>query len=300
MSLSPLAQRVATGIILLAVFLGALFYLSPRIWMLLMFLLLLAAGGEMGRLLGSYGFVRYGVPASPHYIWLLPLGLIAAVTSFFFFVGRSEAEIEQMGLLVSCYALLALLALTVIPWWIARFEKERLKNVRLARAGFAIVGGWSLFCSWLAMVQLQSMSPWLLLAVLVLMWLADSAAYFAGRAFGKHKLAPKTSPGKTWEGALGALLAVTVYALILAPYLLPKSSVLLSLPVVAQWLIWLAMAWLLTVLSVFGDLFESLIKRMADCKDSGTLLPGHGGILDRIDSLLTTVPVAALMVSLLV
>ncbi|MDR2017246.1 MAG: phosphatidate cytidylyltransferase, partial [Burkholderiales bacterium] len=169
-----------------------------------------------------------------------------------------------------------------------------------ACACFAMIGGWLLFCSWLAMLQLRSVSPWLLLAVLVLMWLADSAAYFAGRAFGKHKLAPKTSPGKTWEGALGALLAVTVYAMALAPFMLPEASALRPLPVVAQWLIWLGLAWVLTVLSVFGDLFESLIKRMADRKDSGALLPGHGGILDRIDSLLTTVPVAALMVSLLV
>ncbi len=298
MNLSSLAQRVATGAVLLAGFLWALFYLSPFVWALVMLFVLLLAADELGRLLGSEGFVRYGTPASPHYRWLLPLGLTAAVISFFFFLGR-HSEVEQMGLLVACYALLALLVLTVLPWWLVSFEKDWLHGGRATRAGFAVVGGWLLFCSWLAMAQLRSVSPWLLLAVLALMWLADSAAYFAGRAFGKHKLAPKTSPGKTWEGALGALLAVTVYALAIAPFMLPEASVLRPLPVVAQWSIWLGLAWLLAVLSVFGDLFESLIKRMADCKDSGALLPGHGGILDRIDSLLTTVPVAALMASLL-
>ncbi|MCL2872941.1 MAG: phosphatidate cytidylyltransferase [Betaproteobacteria bacterium] len=300
MSLSPLAQRVATGVVMLVIFLAALFYLPPSLWMLAMMLVLLAAGSEFGRLLGSDGFARYGVPASPHYRWLLPLGLIAAVASALFFFTRQYSEIEQVLFMVACYALLTLLALTVVPWWIVRFEQGRLQGNRPTRAGFAVVGGWLLFCCWLAIVQLRSVSPWLLLAVLVLIWLADSAAYFAGRAFGKHKLAPKTSPGKTREGALGALLAVTVYALALAPFMLPKSSVLLTLPTVAQWLIWLGLAWVLTVLSVFGDLFESLVKRMADCKDSGGLLPGHGGVLDRIDSLLTTVPVAALMTSFLV
>ncbi|MCL2297599.1 MAG: phosphatidate cytidylyltransferase [Proteobacteria bacterium] len=299
MNVSPLTQRVITGLALLAVFLVLLFYLSPLFWMLAMMLVLLLAADELGRLLGSDGFARYGLSASPHYRWLLPLGLTAAAISFFFFLGR-HSEAEQMIFLIACYALLTLLVLTVLPWWLVRFEKDRLQGGRLTRAGFALVGGWLLFCSWLAIAQLRSVSPWLLLAVLVLMWLADSAAYFAGRAFGKHKLAPKTSPGKTWEGAVGALLAVTVYALALAPFMLPKASALWALPVAAQWLIWLGLAWLLTVLSVFGDLFESLIKRMADRKDSGALLPGHGGILDRIDSLLTTVPVAALMVSLLV
>ncbi|MDR0250309.1 MAG: phosphatidate cytidylyltransferase [Burkholderiales bacterium] len=298
MNLSPLTQRVMTGAVLLAAFLLLLFYVSPLVWMLAMMFVLLLASDELGRLLGSDGFARYGTPASPHYRWMLPLGLTAAAVSFFFFLGR-RSEAEQMDLLIACYALLVLLVLTVLPWWIARFEKGRLQGNRLTCSGFAVVGGWLLFCSWLAMAQLRSVSPWLLLAVLVLMWLADSAAYFAGRAFGKHKLAPKTSPGKTWEGAIGALLAVTVYALALAPFMLPKASALWTLPVIAQWLIWLGLAWVLTVLSVFGDLFESLIKRMADRKDSGTLLPGHGGILDRIDSLLTTVPVAALMVSFL-
>ena len=300
MNLSPLAQRVLTGVVMLVIFLAALFYLPPSLWMLVMMLVLLAAGSEFGRLLGSDGFARYGVSPSPHYRWLLPLGLIAAVASALFFFTQQHSEVEQMLFLIACYALLALLALTVVPWWIVRFEKERLQGNRPTRAGFAVVGGWLLFCSWLATVQLRSVSPWLLLAVLALMWLADSAAYFAGRAFGKHKLAPKTSPGKTWEGALGALLAVTVYALALAPFMLPKARALLTLPTLAQWLIWLALAWVLTVLSVFGDLFESLVKRMADRKDSGAMLPGHGGVLDRIDSLLTTVPVAALMTSFLV
>jgi phosphatidate cytidylyltransferase len=117
--------------------------------------------------------------------------------------------------------------------------------------------------------------------------IADSAAYFSGRRFGKHKLAPSISPGKTWEGAIGAWLAITVYALIVH-IASPAACGLKCLPQV------LAAFWMLFVLSVLGDLFESALKRQAGIKDSGNLLPGHGGVLDRIDSLTAVLPAAAL------
>src|SRR6185503_17555955 len=102
----------------------------------------------------------------------------------------------------------------------------------------------------------------------ILVWLADTAAYFVGSRWGRHKLAPGISPGKTWEGAAGGIAGALVYAALLA------------------------------ALSIIGDLFESAAKRQAEVKDSGTLLPGHGGILDRIDSATATLPVAGLLLSL--
>jgi phosphatidate cytidylyltransferase len=111
-------------------------------------------------------------------------------------------------------------------------------------------------------------------------WIADSAAYFAGSAYGRHKLAPAISPGKTWEGVLGAWIAVTLYGLILC---WAKGLNL--------W--WVVGLWGITLLSIMGDLFESLLKRQAGLKDSGSILPGHGGVLDRIDGLLPALPVAA-------
>ena len=108
-------------------------------------------------------------------------------------------------------------------------------------------------------------------------WLADSAAYFAGKNFGRHKLAPEISPGKTWEGVAGALLAVTFYGLVICYYMH-----------ISRWLI--VGLWLMVVLSIMGDLFESLLKRQAGVKDSSHLLPGHGGVLDRIDGLIPTLP----------
>jgi phosphatidate cytidylyltransferase len=124
-------------------------------------------------------------------------------------------------------------------------------------------------------------------------WVADIAAYFSGRAFGRHKLAPSISPGKTWEGVLGAVLGVTGYGTV----------ILLFFPLIDHWPLGvpatLAIILLYTAVSIIGDLFESLLKRQAGIKDSSHLLPGHGGILDRIDSLTSALPFAALLIHLL-
>ena len=157
----------------------------------------------------------------------------------------------------------------------------------------ALVGWIALTGAWVALVALQARSPWLVLAAMAIVWIADTAAYFAGRAFGRHKLAPQVSPGKTWEGVYGALAAVAVYALALVPLAdaAGHSGVVTPAAVAG----WVACALVLVALSVEGDLFESLLKRHAGAKDSGRLLPGHGGVLDRIDALLAAMPAAALL-----
>jgi phosphatidate cytidylyltransferase len=137
------------------------------------------------------------------------------------------------------------------------------------------------------MLDMRAVSPWMLLFVMCLVWVADIAAYFAGRKFGKRKLAPSISPGKTWEGVAGALLGVSVYV-ILAWSFSPDFAHRELLPIV------LLASWLWVGLAVIGDLFESAVKRQAGVKDSGALLPGHGGLLDRIDALTSTLPLAAL------
>ena len=124
-------------------------------------------------------------------------------------------------------------------------------------------------------------------------WIADTAAYFAGRAFGRRKLAPAISPGKTWEGVYGALAAVAAYALALWPAARRAGG--FDDSGIAPLAGWIAAALVLAALSVVGDLFESLLKRQAGVKDSGSILPGHGGILDRIDALLAAMPAAALL-----
>lgn len=137
----------------------------------------------------------------------------------------------------------------------------------------------------LATIELKHASPLLLLAAVLVVCLADICAFFTGRALGKHKLAPEISPGKTWEGVGGAVVGVLVFC----------TAVWFGAPSVSAsvHLFWvLALALVYVLVSVMGDLFESLIKREAGVKDSGTLLPGHGGVLDRIDAMLAFFPFA--------
>ena len=149
----------------------------------------------------------------------------------------------------------------------------------------ALLGCGLMLSTWLALVVLHSrpdQGPHWVLYLLVLVWVADSGAFFAGRQFGRTRLAPKVSPGKTWEGVLGGLTACALFAFGYAHYLELQGAVLTGFVLVS----------LVTVLfSVAGDLLESLLKRQRGVKDSGTLIPGHGGILDRIDSLFAAAPV---------
>jgi phosphatidate cytidylyltransferase len=155
-----------------------------------------------------------------------------------------------------------------------------------------LLGALVILPTWAAMVALHAVDTWLMLAAMGLVWVADISAYFAGRAFGKHKLAPTISPGKTWEGVAGAVVGVLIYGGIVISFSPLKDKLPLSPPLIVLLLI------LLTAVSVMGDLFESLLKRQAGIKDSSNLLPGHGGVLDRIDALTSTLPLAALILYL--
>jgi len=171
------------------------------------------------------------------------------------------------------FFLAGLFWIAVAPLWLWHGVASSYAQM-LAVAGFLV-----LLPAALAMVALR---PLEVLLVLVLVWIADTAAYFVGRAWGRRKLAPAISPSKTWEGAAGGIGGALVYAIICG-----------SLVEGLFWVPYLAAAALLAVLSIVGDLFESAVKRQAAVKDSGTLLPGHGGILDRIDSATSTLPLAA-------
>lgn len=170
------------------------------------------------------------------------------------------------------FVLAALFWLGLAPWWLWRGVRSR---------GLATAGGVVILPAALAFAVL---GPLEVLLVLVLVWVADIGAYFVGRAWGRRKLAPGISPGKTWEGALGGTAAALVYAIILGIFI---DGI--------HWLPYLLAAALIAILSIVGDLFESAAKRQAAVKDSGALLPGHGGLLDRIDSATAALPVAALL-----
>ena len=163
----------------------------------------------------------------------------------------------------------------IAPLWLARGVSLQ-HRIALLAAGFIILVP--------AALALAALPPLQVLAVLVLVWVADTAAYFVGRGWGRRKLAPSISPGKTWEGAWGGIAGALAYAIICGGF----AGGVAWVPLVAG-------AALAAALSIVGDLFESAAKRQAGVKDSGTLLPGHGGILDRIDSATATLPLAALL-----
>lgn len=282
-----LKQRVITAIVLLLILLPALFHPDTLYWRLVTLVLIAAAGWEWGRLngLGQYG------------AWMGAfVCLVACVIAW------------DLGLLRKPQPLLWTLAGGA---WV-------LAGAALLKAGVAswgqlpralrLPGGWlALWLTWLAIVQARDIGIAFLLSILLLVWVADIAAYFAGKAFGgrfsRGKLAPAISPGKSWEGVWGGMAGVMLLALAWLALerggVLPPPSLYGHLLAQGGWGLLLLGVLFLTAMSVVGDLVESLVKRSAGCKDSSRLLPGHGGVLDRVDALLPTLPLAMMLYSLL-
>lgn len=265
-----LKERVITAIILLLVFLVALFALPSLAWAGLVALMVMQGATEWTRLAQLRGnFAKaYWVATLLAFIGLI-------------WMSTSMTPQQQLWPQLLIYGLSIAFWVLLVPAWLMASWKP--SNPLLMGA----VGWLVLLPTGLAMLDLRAENPWWLLGVMGLVWTADIAAYFAGRRFGKNKLAPSISPGKTWEGVIGALLGVAVYAVLVV--LLSGTSRLYGfLPQV------IVAAWWWAGLAIIGDLFESAVKRQAGVKDSGALLPGHGGLLDRIDALTPTLPLAAL------
>lgn len=264
-----LRQRVLTAVALVVGFLAALFLTTPGWWLALMVLACAAAAREWATLAGFPNAAAYAFVAAT----MALAGTLGAVGSD---VSGQPAAAVTGG----AYGVSIMFWIVAVPLWMTR-------RWTLLRPVVAVVTGWLVLLPLVvAMLHLRAVDPWLLLATMGVVWVADIAAFFVGRAFGRHKLAPTISPGKTREGALGAVAGVLVYgiAVHLANAATQPAFALLLLLLPA-----------LTALSIVGDLFESLLKRQAGLKDSGTLLPGHGGVLDRIDSLTSTLPAAGLI-----
>jgi phosphatidate cytidylyltransferase len=274
-----LRQRVITAIVLLAVIVPSIFVAPPWVWGLVSLALLATAAFEWGRLVGP-----------PRHAAALAGAL--AVAGLAYLSLRDPAAAGNGG-----PAWVASLAAASLAFW-AVVAPLSLARVRLLGPGVA-VGALSLSAAWVSVYELRVHGSLMLVSALAIVWLADIGAYFAGRAFGRHKLAPRVSPGKTWEGvAGGALLVLLAAAALLA--VLPQAAAFPNrlaerLPLAAVALVLVAIA----VFSVVGDLYESLMKRLAGVKDSGSVLPGHGGVLDRIDALIPTMPGCLLLIEVL-
>jgi phosphatidate cytidylyltransferase len=268
-----LRTRIITAVALLPLVLGMLFFAPRWLWALFALTLGLLGSWEWSRLcrmelLSQRAYVVFSGSIG---VLLVSLYLVSPM--------RLYPAVAQ-GLLWTAAAFW----IVAVPVWL----KMRLQPAPwlLGLAGWLVM--WPF---WVALVDLRDRSKYVLLAAALIVWIADIAAYFAGRQFGKRKLAPAISPNKSWEGVYGALAGVMLYALALLAWSTGGE-------VTPWWLVFMAAFALLTAVSVMGDLFESWMKRGAGVKDSSNLLPGHGGVLDRIDALTSTLPVAALLVSL--
>lgn len=266
-----LKQRLLTAAILIPLVVWGVLSLSTATigWILALFVLL--GGWEWARLIG--------------------LTAPAARTAYTLFVALT-LWLGQQFVSSADPAMLIILLLTGL-WWLAgtamvlRYRGETGLSGGDRVAG-VVIGLLVLAPTWLALVHLHGLpqqGPTLVLFLMVLIWGADSGAYFAGRRYGKHKLAPHVSPGKSIEGVAGGMATSILIAIIgMFQFEMPLASALWFIP----------LCFVVVIFSVIGDLFESLFKRRAGVKDSGQLLPGHGGVLDRIDSLTTAAPIFVL------
>ena len=255
------------------VMIAAILYL-PTPWLAAFLLLLcLLAAREWAKLAGiatRAGWLVYAIAVS---------GAVAAL-----WVASEDSSPVAVAVLIgaSVFWIVALGLVLTYP---------RSRFVLLSKSAMVAAGVVALPGAWLALVQTAKapQGPELLIWLLAAAAAADIGAYFAGRRFGRRKLAPQVSPGKTWEGALGGAVAILAWGVVGAMYF---GTAAVSLPQ------WLAVVAVLFVASITGDLFESAFKRARGVKDSGGLLPGHGGVLDRVDSVIAIAPVFAVLAPL--
>lgn len=274
-----LKQRVITAVILIALLLGAIW--APTPWALVLILCLMAAAAVWEWLRLSYSDQS-----------LVPMLAALAFAACSVYLAAQWITAAQTGQ-EHTHALI-LISPVVLAYWVvgvgvmlAIAQTETRQN-RLALSLFGVL---SIAVAWAALIDMWLYrGAWYLLSMLIVVWVADIAAYFTGKAFGKRKLAPRVSPGKTWAGLGGGVVAVIAWVFISAQW---NGS--FGAELVANWSWYGAalFAILLALFSVVGDLFESLLKRRAGYKDSSQLLPGHGGVLDRIDALIPVTPLAA-------
>ncbi len=266
-----LVTRAITALVMI-VGLACVLFLAPRaLWIVFCAIFAAGAAHEWGRLVG---LSRTG-------------GAVFAMAIALYVAILPTLDLPEIyGQVV--FAVSSAFWIFLVPYWL-------WKSAMPASPGIAMVSGALVIAAAAtALVALRDAGTWFVLAVLGVIWVSDSAAYFVGSALGRHKLAPGISPGKTWEGVAGAMVFVALYSTAWVHFsdgVLPVAFT--GAPM--GWVMLMAIMLLLAGLGIYGDLFESYLKRRAGVKDSGRILPGHGGILDRIDALLPVLPVAALL-----
>ena len=270
-------QRVITAVVLVLGLLALLFNLSPLSFSLVVAPIVLLAGWEWANLIGLQG-KRHKLA----YLGLLALGLAVAGFTLNLF-GRLDMSLGQN----LCLAASVLWA--VIFLWVQGYPSSAI--LWSPKPILGLLGLVLLSITWVAIALIihQPHGAWLLLFAIAVVALADIGGYVAGNLFGKHKLAPLVSPGKTWEGFAGGILLQCILIASMTSFMPEKITTGMLLALVIP----------VSLYSVLGDLFESMVKRHGGVKDSGNILPGHGGVLDRIDGLIAALPLFILLFLLL-
>ena len=254
-----LISRILSALVMLIVFLSSMFLFSGRYFSFVIYISSLLALYEWSKLM-------YFKSVEKKIFLAISLALIYFIDKYL------NYEDSRFILLIASV------------FWVCIAPLFLIFKINLKNFFFSSLIGWVLVMPLIISLNyLIELSPWVVLLVLTTIWLADSGAYFFGKQFGKRKLAPSISPGKTWEGFVGALFVVSLFSIVMTYYGFVNSYISILF------------FNLILILSVEGDLFESYIKRMAKVKDSGDLIPGHGGVLDRIDSLCSSLPLATLI-----
>jgi phosphatidate cytidylyltransferase len=268
---NPLRTRVITALVLLAVLLAVLFSQSFAVFAITATVFYAAAAWESFRLFK----IKH------------PLVAAALWTFAFVLIVFQERFLNTPILFVLCVAVWAVRLFPSLA-----FGLPPLASVsnRLLNAIFAV----AVLGCFIAIAALYKHGPLYLLSVMAIVWIADIGAYFSGKAFGKHKLAPSISPGKSWEGAVGGWLAVLILTAVSTEIPALADTFATHIQIKWNWIGFVLVMSVVVAASVAGDLFESKLKRRAGVKDSSSLLPGHGGVLDRIDALIPVLPLAVL------
>lgn len=277
-----LRQRIITAVILLVVVLAAL--LAPHSWPMLLLLSALSA-------LALWEWLRLTLPVRWSAVAVGGSAASFVIACILLFTPGGKLLLVHLALMgaVPFFGLVSLFWLLVgLPSVVRGNAETSPESVFFSLVAVAVTSA-----TWLSLVLLfLHRGPWFLVSLLALIWVADIGAYFAGKTFGRRKLAPRVSPGKTWEGALGGIVLATVWVFASSAW---AGSFGHALSLQWSWPVTAMMAAGLAALSILGDLFESLLKRRAGRKDSSGLLPGHGGVFDRVDALLPVAPLAFLL-----
>lgn len=275
-----LKQRLITGIFLAIIAIFGLLYLPLGNYFIAFVTLILALGAYEWNKMTKLSLLE-------NIIWTLVL-LTATTLTWLYWEKLLTMFSNLFFLEMAVFWVLMMSALYFYP-----HKKDYLNNkwIRI------LIGLFLLGLTFDALVFVKHLGNIYLIFVALTIIFADTGAYFSGKAFGKHKLAPSVSPGKTWEGLLGALVLNAVFAVIFANYF-GSEMIFTQESFLANSIIWILIAWVISVMSVIGDLFESMIKRISGVKDSSNILPGHGGILDRLDGFTAALPTFVICVYL--